>query len=296
MNIAIIVTTYNEHESIAQALSPLIPQAKNINAEILVVSSDDLTLKKAKEYSDSQNFKDIHFIKDNGVGKPAALNLAAKNTTASILFLTDGDMHVDNLSLSKMLLYFNNPEIAGVSGHPVSLDDKNTLFGYFSHLFCEAAHQRRISTKYTPMSGYLYAIRKIDGIFPLNERLRSEDAYISGFLKSKGYKLAYEPAAYAYVHFPKNMSDWIKQKTRSLGGNIQIKNITADLTQINRRSIFEDLSMALFPLKYASSPKEFIFSLILYPLRLYLWQIIYIKDKLNLYSQGRWEMIKSSKH
>lgn len=211
--------------------------------------------------------------------------------------------------------------VGGISGHPISQNKKDNRFGYYSHLFCEAANQRRIKHPDTPMSGYLYAFKwspiwksskseieknkahgyknnslpdlninigeKIrESIYPIPKEIRAEDAYISAKIQSLGYATLYEPKASVYVKFPENMSDWIKQKTRSLGGNVQIQH---------KRNIFEDLTMLLFPIKYAQTPKELYWSLTLYPLRLYLWIKIYLNHLNKNYKSGAWERIESTK-
>ena len=142
------------------------------------------------------------------------------------------------------------------------------------------------------MSGYLYAIRNLPALFPLPEEIRAEDAYASRRIQSLGYKTAYAPEVIAYVHFPKNLKDWINQKKRSLGGNVQLQRYE----QGQSRSIIEDLQMALFPITFAKSAKELLYSLALYPIRLYLWLTIYYNHKRNKYQSGMWKRIESSKY
>jgi len=106
--------------------------------------------------------------------------------------------------------------VAGVSGHPVSLDDRNTFWGFSSHLFCYGAHTVRVA------------------------------------LQKEGLPLF-------------------------------------------RRGIIQDTSGFFIPIKFASSPKEYFYLFGIYPLRLYLWILIYIQHYKKDYSNGRWEQIKSSK-
>jgi cellulose synthase/poly-beta-1,6-N-acetylglucosamine synthase-like glycosyltransferase len=312
MNFSIIITSYKEPKSIPHAISAILEPnlgffAKNFNkAELIVTAPDDETLNAAKDQASKYHINEGSFIiiKDKGIGKPAALNLAVKQAKGKILFLTDGDMYISDSAISEILPFFNDEEVGGVSGHPASLDDRTTMFGYYSHLFCEAANQQRLKNpNITPMSGYLYAIRNLPELFPIPEEIRAEDAYLSTKIRSLGYKTKYAPEAMAYVHFPKNINDWVSQKKRSLGGNIQLKRFTAQLPQINRigstlkqRSIREDLKMALFPIKYAKSVKELLYSIALYPIRLYLWLLIYYNHKANKYKSGMWQRIETSKY
>lgn len=297
MKLFIILTSYKEEETIGKAVEQVICPNRDLwpQIELLIVSADEPTLKKAEEVCQKEKFENYKLVRDKGEGKAQAINVAVEtitneeiiNPNKDLLIFTDGDMYVGDAAIKNLLnaITEKGDKIAGVSGHPFSLDSRKTLFGYYSHLFCEAAHQKRLKDNKTPMSGYLYAIRPLAGIFPISAEVRAEDAYISSKVLDLGREIAYEPKALAYVKFPKNISDWYKQKTRSLGGNVQI----------SQRSIVQDLKMFLFPVFFARSPKEILWSLLLYPLRLFLWIRIYFNHKFNGYDTGRWERIESTK-
>jgi len=305
MDFSVIITSAYEPSTIKKAIDQVVLHNKELwnKMEVIVVAPDDETLKMAEGgllKLKERGFVNYEVVRDLGKGKSAAINLAVSKARGSILIFTDGDVYVEDGAIKRVeALLRLRPNTAGVSGHVVSLDSRNTLFGYFSHIFCSAADARRKSNPTTPMSGYLYAIKKIQGLFPIPENLRSEDAYISARILQQNLKIAYASEAKVFVHFPKNMKDWINQKTRSLGGNLQLRKtglFPADSTQYYRkRSIFNDLSMAFYPMKFAKNPKELLFSLALYPLRLYLWVRIYLIHSTNSYKSGPWERILSTK-
>lgn len=412
MQLFVIITSYKEEVTIGRAVEQIICPNTDLwpVLSLFITSPDQPTLKKAEEVCQKHGFKNFHMIQDYGQGKASALNLAVETITKSyavnpvydLLILTDGDMYVANDAIKNLLIPFTSvdykasggilntvnsvtleksagsytAEVAGVGGHPVSLDSRTNMFGYFSHLFCEAAHVRRLKNRqqfnnkpentgndldqaqtnsqdelkygvdackpadFVPMSGYLYAIKFVDGLFPIPPNVRAEDAYISKKLVDLGYLIGYAPEALAYVRFPKNFSDWVKQKTRSLGGNVQLAGVgyrhssvlakgfklrllhtpskeegsnhielsslpstvqdtkMLGIKALNRktsRSIKQDLAMLFFPLTFAKTPKEFVWSLVLYPLRLYLWLKIYFNHIFNRYPTGMWERIESTK-
>ena len=313
----IIITSYKEPKTIGKAITQVVIPNKNMwnSIEYIITAPDTETLQNAKKTFEEIK-KDVtnqplnyKIIQDSAEGKPNALNMAIKEAKGEILILTDGDMYVSDDAVKLLIKHFDDEKVGGVSGHPVSQDTRTTQFGYYGHLFCDAAHHKRLSDPTTPMSGYLYAIRNDKRLWPLPTEIRAEDAYISLKLLELGYKLKYEPNALAYVKFPKNMNDWVLQKTRSLGGNVQLKHIqtNAKLPQPKQnksdriphkkqtRTITEDLKMAYFPIKFAKTPKELWYSLILYPLRLYLWIRIFIQDKTKTYSKGAWKRVDSTK-
>ena len=311
MKVTVIITSFKEPKTIGKAISQVLNHNKGLKKylDLIVVSPDEATIKAAKKELSRYKEYSTQILKDPANGKPAALNLAVSKANSEILIFTDGDMYVDKNAIAKILAYFKDPKVAGVSGHPISLDSKNTMFGYYSHLFCEAAHQKRLSAGFVSMSGYLYAIRNTKGLFPIPNKMRAEDAYITKQIADLGYKIGYSPESYAYVHFPRNIGDWISQKLRSLGGNVQIseydvpipnKNSKTELTSKEtkapqHRSMLQDLKMSVFPFAYARNAKEYLYSILLYPLRLYLWILIYIQHLTNSYSKGSWKRIESSK-
>ncbi|MBU0649874.1 glycosyltransferase family 2 protein [Patescibacteria group bacterium] len=328
----VILTAADEAATVGRAVEQIVCPNKELwpYLQLLIVSPDQPTLEAAEKVCQAIGFADYTLVADAGRGKAAALNLAVATITNTfsvnygedLLIMTDGDMYVADHALQELLASFciqpGNPQsdsqggrlLGGVGGHPVSLTDRQTRFGYYSHLFCEAAHQRRLTHPATPMSGYLYAVRLLKDFFPIPEPLNAEDAYISKKLLSLGYQLGYAPEALAYVRFPQNLSDWYKQKTRSLGGNVQIGKIdqtgqpirplireTAGRPSVRSvRSPGQDLQMLLFPVKFAQNAKELIWSLQLYPLRLLLWVKIYYRHLFKSYPAGQWARIESSKH
>lgn len=349
---------------------------------LIVVAPDQQTLSKAKEICQKCGYDGYVTLQDAGKGKAVALNTAVNYIQASckvdpekdVLIFTDGDMYIGEGAIKELVQPFQTAQLqglldhsqevveeqgfekwrteparaklGGVGGHPVSLDDRASQFGYYSYLFCQAAHIRRLTNRvchegfgdsvdvcmpmhirehnnqeksdFVPMSGYLYAIKLVDRLFPIPPDVRAEDAYISQKLVDMGYGIDYAPEALAYVRFPKNFNDWVRQKTRSLGGNVQLARFngrsddlslkvpaksellinSSGIPLSNRktsRSIKQDLAMLFFPLTFAKTPKEFAWSLVLYPLRLYLWLKIYFNHVLNRYTTGMWERIESTK-
>ncbi|MDQ5981656.1 MAG: hypothetical protein QG570_406 [Patescibacteria group bacterium] len=303
MKIAVIITSFNEKTTIGKAVKAVIKAVNNEQKynnfyQIVLVAPDLDTLSEGERVAQSEVYAHFKTVKDNGTGKPAALNLAISNVEADCFIFTDGDVEVSEQSISELVSELSVGTKSAVGGHPVSADSRLTFWGYSSHLYCEAAHQRRLKNDlYTPLSGYLYIMKNIPGVFPMPEKIRSDDAYISMKLVEMGKEIGYAGNALVYTKFPKNLSDWMSQKKRSLGGNIQLlKYKNTSITKENHtRNINEDLSMALFPMTFAKNAKEYVFSILMYPLRAYLWLTIYFNHLLNRYSVGAWQRIESSK-
>lgn len=297
MKLYVIVTSFNEPATIGKAVEQILCPNRDLWAslQLVIVAPDQSTLEVAEKVCQKYKFEDYRLITDPGSGKPVAFNIAVEairndgvgRSLDDLIIFTDGDVYLGDDAIKNLL---KNTVTGGVGGHPVSEDSRQNMFGYFSHLFCKAAHVSRLKNPQTvPMSGYLYTIKGalLSQIFPIPAQIRAEDAYISQKITELGYKIAYAPNALVCVKFPKNLGDWYKQKTRSLGGNVQVNTSV--------RSVIQDLQMLFFPLLFAKSPKEFFWSLLLYPLRLFLWVRIYYNHALKRYKAGAWDRIESSK-
>lgn len=313
MKLYVIVTSFNEPATIGKAVEQILCPNRDLWAslQLVIVAPDQSTLEVAEKVCQKYKFEDYRLITDPGSGKPVAFNIAVEairndgvgRSLDDLIIFTDGDVYLRDDAIKNLL---KNTVTGGVGGHPVSEDSRQNMFGYFSHLFCKAAHVSRLKNPQTvPMSGYLYTIKGalLSQIFPIPAQIRAEDAYISQKMLSLGYKIDYAPGALVYVKFPKNLGDWYKQKTRSLGGNVQLgllrslapRNDGLNDASPTSRNITQDLRMILFPLLFAKSSKEFFWSLLLYPLRLFLWVKIYCNHALKRYKPGAWDRIESSK-
>jgi len=270
--ISIIITAYKEEKTIGKAIESILQNKISLNYEILVLAPDKKTLEMAEKYS--KKFKQVKVVKDDGEGKPSALNLAFKIAKGKILILTDGDVYISDDSITKLLEHFKDKKIGAVSGRPISLNSRKNKLGFWSHLLTDIADQRRkkalLIKKRFYCSGYLFAMRK--GIVSnIPKETLSDDGLISFLIYAKGYKIDYEPKAEVYVKFPTNLKDWINQKKRSAGGYNQIKL----WTKKEIRSFAKE-SLGVFQvLKYPRTLKEFFWTFELIFLRIYLWILIF---------------------
>ncbi|MBU0962886.1 MAG: glycosyltransferase, partial [Nanoarchaeota archaeon] len=286
---SIIITGYKEPKTIGRSIESFQKQEIKEKYEIIVIAPDKETLNVAKKY------KNIKIYRDIGKGKPTALNLAFKKAKGDILVLTDGDVYVSDNSINELLENFKD-NIGAVSGHPVSLNDKNTFLGYVSHLLTFMADKIRkkliSKNKFIVCTGYLYAIKK-DIVKEIPENILSDDAYISRFIANKNYKIEYAENALVYVKYPDNLNDWIKQKRRSTGGYEQLKKY---FDEKSMRSFTQEASGIFSIFLYPKNLKELYWTKKLVFLRLYLWFLIfydtYIKKKKF---EETWVRIESTK-
>lgn len=271
--VTVIITAWKEEKTVAGAIKRVLDQV-NEETQVILVAPDRPTLDVAKVYSGK-----VDTVQDEKRGKPAALNLALARASGEIIVLTDGDVLLEESSISYLLKGFGDSRVGAISGRPVVTNPKNSLFGFWGYLLTEMADYWRRQGE-ADCSGYFYAFRKklVDKI---PEEHLAEDAYISRRVLDQGYSIVYAPRAVVYFRYPDNFNDWIKQKTRSVGGS---------------RSFLKELKGGLLIWRLVATPKELIWLLLLFGARLYLWLRIFWKIRIKKQTgQSLWPRIESTK-
>lgn len=317
MKLTILITAWKEHKTIGQCIEAIVnPVYQNIpelDYELMLVCPDEMTKQVAVEKLTELNFDMTKFVhvEDPQKGKPCALNLGFKKASGEILILTDGDTYIGTGSINPLVNKLLSDETIGaVSGRPISKDRSSTMLGYWGHLLADAAHHKRTITltqnksgmsskvitnkDFFTISGYLCAIYKPK--YKLPEDVLADDAYISYKTIRQGKRISYEPSATVYVKYPNTLKDWYNQKARSLGGYIQLWKYGFVTDENKTRSFGSELQYFWFPIKYAVGFKQLIWSLLLYPARLFLWFRIFIERKiLKKDFTKTWSRIESTK-
>ena len=287
---SIIITAYRE-PNLGKCLDSIISQKLPGKYEILVLAPDKETISIAKKYQKKN--KRIKVIKDPGKGKPTALNLAFKHAKGKILVLTDGDVILGKNSITQLLNHFKNPKVGAVSGRVIYQIGKDNLFYEWAKLseriFNELRKQQSKQSKLIHPTGYLYAIKGslIDSI-PSNAL--SDDAVIGCLIVSKGYRIVYEPKAKVYVKFPTTVSDFIKQKSRTRAGFLQLKKWFGT----NVRNISSEISFGFKELlnTYRKKPYKLILVGLIY---LLAWFRAYLLFYRNTPFEKVWQRIETTK-
>ena len=291
--LTIIVTTFQEEQTLPRALDALLAQPLPERSEVLVVGPDDATAAVAARYAalDAR----IRHLRDKGQGKPAALNLAFAEARGEFAVLTDGDVYLGPGALLELLAPFRDIHVGAVSGRPHSLNPRDNMLGYWSHLLVEQAHQLRLFKarrgEYCECSGYLYAVRR-SLVQPIPEDTLVEDGIVSFQVWKQGCCIAYAPEAAVYCRFPATWADWLRQKVRTTAGYQQpyfrkaprVRSLREEMVQGTRRT-----------LQFARTPREFLWSLALLPARLYVWLYSAWRLWRSRSGKGLWQRVESTK-
>ncbi|GAB4283562.1 MAG: hypothetical protein Kow0081_0190 [Candidatus Dojkabacteria bacterium] len=313
--ISILLVAWKEEKTAPRAMETILEGYEKDDYEILWAIADTPTknavLEKAEKMGISKHVRISDLVQDEKPkGKPKELNYIMDMAKGEIWIFGDGDVEYKPGAINLLLKHFGNPNVMAVTGRPRSADSKETMMGYFGHLLADAAHHKRMidltdnpegrSTKFIkkrpffPVSGYLFAMRASDIRAP--EDTLVEDAFFSYEIHNRGGKIEYEPEAEVYVKYPQNLKDYFKQKKRSAGGYVQLWKYGVVKPETKTRSFWRELEYFWFPLKYAKGPKQFLWSLMLYPIRLWQWIIIHWEQKIKKKSFFEtWTRVESTK-
>jgi len=294
--ISIIITSFNEPETIGKAIDSFLKQDIKEKYELLVVCPDEPTTKVIKKYT--KKYPQIKHIQDEGKGKSYAINLLLPKLKGEIIILTDGDVYVSENSVNEILKKFEDEKVGCVSGQPLSQNSRENMLGYWSHLLCYAAHrlrkQRDRQDNFLECSGYLWAFRnRIIKKFPLDV---GEDTIVPIMFFLKGYKIKYAPKAGVYVKYPPKISEFLKQKRRTVGAHDNIHKYV-NLKKIPRmKTFFNEIVEGYTLFFYPRNIKELLWTFLIFPFRLYIW----LNLLFNSYIRKRkytdaWKRIESTK-
>lgn len=293
--ISIIVTSFNEPQTIGKAIESFLIQDMK-NYELIISAPDEATLNVARKYM--KEHRQIKIFKDPGKGKSFALNLLLKKVKGKIIILSDGDVFVSPNSVNEILEKFKDSKVGCVTGKVLSVDSRKNLFGYWSHVLCYSAHklrQKRFQkNEFLECSGYLWAFRnKIIKQFPKDV---AEDTIVPILFYKKNFKISYAEKAEVYVKFPNNLTDFVKQKKRTIAGH-EILNKYFKKREIPRmKTFFNEIAGSFTVLLYPKTIKEIFFTFSLFPIRLYIWLLTFYKDKIkNQKYTDAWERVESTK-
>ena len=271
----VIITSYGEVNATEKAVSSILPQLPK-NTKLIV--SDPFPETK---WMLEEKFPNVEYFEDPDQGKSKALNLLFKKLWSedknSILILTDGDVYLGENAIKEILKKFENSDVGCVSGRPMSLNPREEKFGYWSHFLVDVgAHEisrkkRYKQGKFLETTGYLFAFR--NGVVKEIPVEVAEDTIIPYYFYKKGYKIAYSENSLVYVKWPTHFKDWIKQKKRAADAHTKLTKYAPDLPKVKslQGEIFWGLMNLYHIFAYPKSFKEFIWTLELFPARLYMW-------------------------
>ena len=221
--VTLLITAFNERDFVEQKMK---------NTRALQYPKDKLKIVWCTDGSDDgtpellQEYPDVTVLhRDERKGKVHAMNRAAKQVDSPIIIFSDANTDLGINSIRRIVDLFANPEVGCVSGEKriySNTEDSAASAGEGLYWKYESTLKKWDAELYSVVgaAGELFAVRN-----ELFEDVESDtlldDFVISLRIAMKGYRIQYDPEAYAIEHASANVSEELKRKVRIAAGAIQ---------------------------------------------------------------------------
>ncbi|MFC5413095.1 glycosyltransferase family 2 protein [Larkinella bovis] len=158
-------------------------------------------------------------------GKVAAMNRAMQKITTPIAIFTDANTILNNMAVRRLVDHFRDPNVGAVAGEKrILTSDSESAAGSGEGLYWkyESFLKRLDADLHTIVgaAGELFAVRT-ELYEPVEPDTILDDFIISLRIAGRGYRVAYEPEAYAMERPSFSILDEQKRKIRIAAGGFQ---------------------------------------------------------------------------
>ena len=220
--VAFLITAYNEEEVIREKL---------INTLSLNYPADKLKVYVNSDGSDDKTntivsqFEKVKLLwKSERKGKTAAINRALPLIEEPIVIFSDANVMLNSEAILEMVKHYAQKNVGGVSGEKrVIANNLSSASGTEGLYWKYESFLKREDAKLKTLigaAGELFSIRS-NLFIPLPEDTILDDFMISMNIIKQGYRIAYEPEAYAKETPSLNISEEYKRKVRIGAGGLQ---------------------------------------------------------------------------
>lgn len=242
-SVAVVFSAFNEEAHVRQRIENIL--ALNYPDGCLTIhagsdGSDDRTADILGEFA-SDRIRIYSF--ENNRGKAGVLNELLAQITAEFVVFTDANVRFHPDSVARLIAHFQDPRVGAVSGELRLLskggDNQDGLYWRVEQLlkFFESRIGGLLGA-----NGAIYAIRR-SAWQPLAVDTICDDFCIAMNVAVKGFRLNYEPAAWAVEMTPATIGDEYRRRVRIGIGNFQCLFRTPRyLTHISWATSFSYLS------------------------------------------------------
>lgn len=221
--ITLLVAAYNEQDYVQKKVEnsrKLIYPKEKLHFMWVTDGSNDETPEILKQYADVEV---LH--KPERSGKIMAMNRAVKFVKTPIVVFSDANTMLGEESIMKIAQMFANPKVGCVSGEKRIFnaeEEAASAAGEGLYWKYESALKRWDAELYSAVgaAGELFAIRT-ELFNEVEPDTLLDDFIISLRVAMKGYKIDYDPDAYAIETASANVKEELKRKIRIAAGGIQ---------------------------------------------------------------------------
>lgn len=221
--VTLLIAAYNEEDFIDQKIKnslTLVYPADKLRVMVVTDGSNDRTAQQVAQYANV-----THFHQPERRGKIAAVNRVMPYITSPVVIYTDANTLLNPRAAVHLVRHFKDPRVGAVAGEKrIQIQDEDTASGAGEGMYWkyESRLKQWDAALYSVVgaAGELFAIRTI-----LHQEVPQdtiiEDFYTTLTIAQQGYRVMYEPQAYATEGPSASVKEELKRKVRIAAGGIQ---------------------------------------------------------------------------
>lgn len=222
-SVSFIVAAYNEEDCIEEKILNSLQQQYPGTIEYIFITdgSTDSTPSIVQRYP---RVRLLH--QDVRKGKPAAMNRALQHASGEIVIFSDANTNLNQEAVANITRHYSDPSTGGVAGEKkvVSGTRKPHEVGAGEGLYWKyESYLKKVDSEFYSVAGAageLFSVRK--SLYePMSDNTILDDFVVSLKVAQKGYRIVYEPEAYATEMPSATLKDEQKRKIRIAAGGFQ---------------------------------------------------------------------------
>lgn len=223
--LTLLIAAYNEEDYIEKKIQNCLEldyPSEKLTILFVTDGSDDSTPDLIRKHE----AKGIQLLHESArLGKISAVNRAMAYVKTPIVIFCDANTLLNPAALKKMARHFSNPKVGCVAGEKkVMSSEKDSASAAGEGFYWKyESFLKKLDSSFNTVvgaAGELFAMRT-DLFHPTEKNAIIEDFVISLRIAGQGYKVVYEPEAFALESSSANVKEELKRKIRICAGGIQ---------------------------------------------------------------------------
>ena len=221
--VTLVIAAYNEEEFIRSKISNSLDLDYPADLFHILVVTDGSTDRTPDLVRGNSRVILLH--EGRRLGKTSAINRAMKHIQTPIVIFSDANTLLNRQAIRMIVQHYGNPQVGGVAGEKKVIDSGNrggSGAGEGLYWKYESWLKKLDARLFTIVgaAGELFSIRS-ELYEPVEPDVILDDFMISLRICAKGYRIAYEPNAYAMETASVSMAEEQKRKIRICAGGFQ---------------------------------------------------------------------------
>jgi len=221
-DLTLVVAAYNEADLMEEKILNTLQLRYPADKLQLLFVTDGSTDSSPEVISRYPQIKLMHSPERRG--KINAVHRAMKEVHTHVVVFTDANTFLNQDALVNIASHYADPKVGAVSGEKrVKVEDvSDATAGEGFYWKYESTLKKWDSELYSVVgaAGELFSVRN-DLYAPVYTDTILDDFMISMLIAQKGYRIVYEPSAYATENSSENIKEELKRKIRIAAGGIQ---------------------------------------------------------------------------